>query len=93
LNVAQDESVAATLTSCHSVLIRKLLRVSADAARRRRCDADAMHSQVVLAASTVGIGWLMVLAGLGKKRLAWREPGLCRRCGRPLETCSCPQRH
>jgi len=47
---------------------------------------------LIVTISTLGAGWLMVLAGLGKKRLAWREPGHCRRCGRPLESCSCPQK-
>jgi len=48
--------------------------------------------QLVVTASTLGVAWLMLKAGLAKKRLAWREPGTCRRCGRPLVSCSCPQR-
>jgi hypothetical protein len=50
-----------------------------------------MQSQAVLLLSTVAVGWLMVMSGLAKKRLAWRQPGLCRRCNRPLESCSCPR--
>jgi hypothetical protein len=48
--------------------------------------------QLIVMIATLGVGWLMLMAGLGKKRLAWREPGHCRRCGRPLESCSCPPR-
>jgi hypothetical protein len=47
--------------------------------------------QIVVTASTIGVGWLMMVAGFAKHRLAWREPGTCRRCGRQLESCSCPQ--
>jgi hypothetical protein len=46
--------------------------------------------QLVFALPTLAIGWLMLYAGMGKKRLAWRQPGTCRRCGRLLESCSCP---
>jgi hypothetical protein len=46
--------------------------------------------QLFLALPTLAIGWLMLYAGLGKKRLAWREPGICRGCKRPVESCSCP---
>jgi hypothetical protein len=51
-----------------------------------------MAGQILLVATTVGVGWLMLLAGMGKKRLAWREPGTCRRCGRSVDTCSCRDR-
>jgi hypothetical protein len=46
-----------------------------------------VHLGVLLA--TLGAAWLMMVAGMAKKRVAWRDPGTCRRCGRPHENCSC----
>jgi hypothetical protein len=50
---------------------------------------NAGHSLAILL-PTLAAGWLMLYAGIGKKRLAWRPPGTCRRCKRPIESCSCP---
>jgi hypothetical protein len=52
---------------------------------------NAGHS-LALVLPTLAAGALMLYAGLGKKRLVWRPPGTCRRCGRRLESCSCPAR-
>lgn len=60
--------------------------------RGRQADRVNAGQQLVAALATLGVGGLMLIAGLAKKRLAWREPGTCRGCGRTLETCSCPQR-
>lgn len=61
-------------------------------ARDRQAVGVNTGQHLIFTVSTLGVGWLMLVAGLAKKRLAWREPGTCRRCRRPLETCSCPQR-
>jgi hypothetical protein len=42
--------------------------------------------------ATLLAGLLMLAAGLAKKRLAWRSPDACPRCGRTRETCSCRNR-
>lgn len=39
---------------------------------------------------TLAVGWLMVIAGLGKRRLE-RRPRVCPSCGRRL--CICASRH
>jgi hypothetical protein len=43
------------------------------------------HFATVL--STVAVGWLMVIAGLGKRQLALR-PKVCPTCGRRLCRCA-----
>jgi hypothetical protein len=37
--------------------------------------------------STLMVGWLMVIAGLGKRKLSLR-PKVCATCGRRLCTCA-----
>jgi len=40
---------------------------------------------------TLVAGWLMLAAGVGKRRLELR-PCLCRQCGRPSLVCRCRSR-
>jgi hypothetical protein len=43
---------------------------------------------VTLQISAIVAGCLMLVAGVAKKRLAWRAPR-CRVCGNPKDACTC----
>jgi len=45
---------------------------------------------VTFAVATLGVGWLMALAGLQKNALEWRRPKRhCPSCGRELRARAC----
>jgi hypothetical protein len=41
-------------------------------------------------AATAGIGWMMIVAGVGKSALEWRRRRrICPSCGRDTRACAC----
>jgi hypothetical protein len=74
-----------------SVLGRRAIRDGADAAALQRRHAACMSQHAFATIMpTLMVGWLMVIAGLGKKRLDLR-PKTCAICGR--RRCICGTRH
>jgi hypothetical protein len=67
------------------------MRVVSDAAAApNRHARDMTQSTLTAILPTLMVGWLMVMAGLGKKRLDFR-PRACPSCGR--RRCACAGRH
>ena len=51
---------------------------------------DADPQLVSLAALTTGVGYLMLMAGVGKNALEWkRRRTICPSCGRQTRVCGC----
>ena len=51
---------------------------------------SAASSQILLLASTMGAGYLMIVSGVFKNALEWkRRRRICPSCGRHDEMCTC----
>jgi hypothetical protein len=68
------------------------LRAATDGGKPRRRDDEAVISPAAATALVLAAIALMLLSGVEKKQLVFGYERRCRRCHRPVRSCSCPQR-